>query len=150
MTGLRVVSSSVHGVQCRWWPADSRHYRAVAGVVGRHGLVILREVLRRSLPECVTGRHRHGTTDGTTDRATDVRLAGAVRAGAVVVVEADISGGGSGLSNLAGAHLLIFEQERGDDVGESESQGNDAGTNDDLRDLRRHAVLGVDATAEIT
>lgn len=109
---------SVHGVQCRGWPTDCWHDWAVARVVGSHGLVIIREVLRRSLLECVIGRHGHRTTD----RATDVRLAGTVRTGAVVVVEVDIPGGGSGLADLAGAHLLIFEQERGDDVGESESQ----------------------------
>lgn len=77
----------------------------MAGVVGRHGLVIIREVLSRSLPERVIGRHRHRPTD----RAADVGFASTVRTGAVVVIEVDISGGGSGLSNLACAHLLIFE-----------------------------------------
>ncbi len=140
VAGLRVLSRSVHGVQRSGWPTDLRHNGAVTGVEGYCRLIVFSVVVRGVSLELVV--HRHG--------AADLRLASAVGPGAVVVVEVDVSGSGSGMSNLARTHFLVFEQQRGDDVGESKGDSDDAGADDDLWDLRRYAGRIVDAAVEAT
>lgn len=124
MAGLGILGRSVHGVQCSRRPTELRHDGAMTGVVGCHRLVVIGVVVRGSLAELAIAGHTHG--------AADLRLSGAVGAGAVAVLEVDVSRSRSSLSNLPCAHVLVFEHERGDDVGEPEGEGDDAGADDDL------------------
>lgn len=120
---------------------NTGHYGALMDIEGRCGLVV-RVVVRRALSKVVGDRHG----------LAYVAFVSAVGSAAVVVFSGGktISGNRSRLPDSAGTHLLTSKDERGDDVGESKGEGDNAGSDDDLRDLRRHLIRMVGAAAKAT
>lgn len=139
VAGLRVSAFPEARVHRGRWPTDFWHDRTVTSIIRCRRLVVFSIVVGSGWG-CEPVTHGH--------RIADLRLAGAVGSGAGAVVVVEVSGSRSSLSDLSRAHIIALEQQRGDDVGESKGNGNDAGANDDLRDLRRHAVRSVGAAVE--